>query len=402
MALVGFPDQIEVILGSAWYPNVHGLNEDDVVVLTKVAGQNKWSEDGTETPNYTTNRLIIEFSNSLGKEVHLKGARNSGGSPTFMTVFYRLMYDSYDYTFLDLWNRSPVVESTPDYYFIYSVGSVTYNDEVFKSMEAVIPSSQFEASSTTSVQIVPSIAFSARLDSNPNSSASFSANSLAIANLDSDGFSLAEMHAKRVAVRNFSNSTAASGALDSLVGRNMGMNLFLDGGEIASVSGWLDLSIHGIQSGASGLFSNAYFYTSGEPFCSSLNLYTFGNGSLSTPASGNMNLWIQGLTLTSSNSLDLYLYNTVGFASTGLALVIEGLGTTPGTIPTSGYMNMYLGVTDGVEAYFNSVIIGQDASSSGLNFYTFGVEELLSGSMSLFSIGLASGSRSISLFTRGY
>jgi hypothetical protein len=78
MALVGFPDQIDVTLGSKWSGHF-GLDPDDVVVLTKISGQNQWSENGTNTTfDSSTNRLYIEFYPT-----------GNGGTPSdnYLTVF---------------------------------------------------------------------------------------------------------------------------------------------------------------------------------------------------------------------------------------------------------------------------------------------------------------------------
>ncbi|GAG42023.1 unnamed protein product, partial [marine sediment metagenome] len=59
MALTNFPDQIKVVIGNAWTVNAPNFSEDDVIVLTKVSGQDKWSEDGTEDWDRVNNRLMI-------------------------------------------------------------------------------------------------------------------------------------------------------------------------------------------------------------------------------------------------------------------------------------------------------------------------------------------------------
>ena len=59
MALTGFPNDIEVVLGSAWPDSggINGLNAGEVLHLIKVAGPNRWTEDGTLVANASTNRL---------------------------------------------------------------------------------------------------------------------------------------------------------------------------------------------------------------------------------------------------------------------------------------------------------------------------------------------------------
>lgn len=58
MALIGFPNQIEVVIGDGW-TGTAPFNEDDTIVLTKVSGQDIWTEDGTDTPG-AANRLRLE------------------------------------------------------------------------------------------------------------------------------------------------------------------------------------------------------------------------------------------------------------------------------------------------------------------------------------------------------
>lgn len=60
MAIAGFPDEINVTLGDAWAGRF-GMDPNDVLLLQKVSGQDKWSEDGTTTFHTTNNRLMIGF-----------------------------------------------------------------------------------------------------------------------------------------------------------------------------------------------------------------------------------------------------------------------------------------------------------------------------------------------------
>ena len=69
MALSGFPNKIQVVLGQHWesgysFWSCNTLNEDDVVILTQVPGTTVWSEDGTLIIKQNTNRLKINFEST--------------------------------------------------------------------------------------------------------------------------------------------------------------------------------------------------------------------------------------------------------------------------------------------------------------------------------------------------
>ena len=64
MARSGFPDDIEVTLGSGW-KGYNGLNTNDVITLTHVDGTDYWTEDGTNTADVNDNRIRIEFSENF-------------------------------------------------------------------------------------------------------------------------------------------------------------------------------------------------------------------------------------------------------------------------------------------------------------------------------------------------
>src|SRR3990167_4179372 len=64
MSVVSFPDIISVILGQSWN-GWQGLSEYDIVYLYKIssdANNAYYSENGTETPDNTTNRIRVRFS----------------------------------------------------------------------------------------------------------------------------------------------------------------------------------------------------------------------------------------------------------------------------------------------------------------------------------------------------
>lgn len=61
--IASFPLTVDVVLGPAWDGHL-SLSENDVVTLTKISTTStlvRYSEDGTATPNTSTNRILIEM-----------------------------------------------------------------------------------------------------------------------------------------------------------------------------------------------------------------------------------------------------------------------------------------------------------------------------------------------------
>ena len=107
MALAGFPDVIDVTLGGIWNGRF-GLSASSVISLTKVSGQPAWSEDGTNTYNKTTNRLLVTFLNTdaftqYGSVVISAGTQGTTNPAGFVNMFHYKAYttggtifDAYD------------------------------------------------------------------------------------------------------------------------------------------------------------------------------------------------------------------------------------------------------------------------------------------------------------------
>jgi len=148
MALVNYPDQIEVTLGRAW-TGKNGLSANDVIVLEKVDGENAWSESGGSTVNTTTNRLklgafhyedagwvdvdesVSVYNDDFGyaEICYIEDSDSSPGGA----------YDS-ELEFKQLWLRTDVNSPMEDFEDLELAGFLdwpySYNNEIFSSMDA--------------------------------------------------------------------------------------------------------------------------------------------------------------------------------------------------------------------------------------------------------------------------
>lgn len=131
MALVGFPNQIEVTVGGGW---VSGLTPDDVIVLTSI-GDGMYTENGTNTPS-VSNRLKASFEAGGGIKVDI----GFYGTLMFYNRGYARAATSGNYPFLDMWNgTSPVVMQVWSTAFFAS--GTDYNPDVFSLMREYAPAS---------------------------------------------------------------------------------------------------------------------------------------------------------------------------------------------------------------------------------------------------------------------
>ena len=145
--LTGFPvagnDYFEVVIGSAWKEAKVPFEEDDVIKLYKIAGEETWSEDGTSVPNLSTNRLLLtlaKIGTPMTKLDIMWNVVNTGGS--FANAFADNALNKKamtKYTFGDL------ITPPPSYIFYYSTYFNTtvigfyYKNDMFKSMTFVSP-----------------------------------------------------------------------------------------------------------------------------------------------------------------------------------------------------------------------------------------------------------------------
>lgn len=120
MALIGFPNQIEVVAGSGW---TSLLTPSETIILNSYGGE-FWSENGTGTPG-PTNRIRL-WAASLSAEAKL----HKSYSGVFLGGLGYARDSATDYTFLNIWNGGLTLES---WYGAIASGS-NYNPDVFSLM----------------------------------------------------------------------------------------------------------------------------------------------------------------------------------------------------------------------------------------------------------------------------
>lgn len=121
MALVGFPNQIEVIAGSGWNSI---LTPDETLILTKTQTAGVWTENGTTTPS-PTNRIWLAFLENNARARIL-----ASYSANFVQNLGYASSGAVNYTFLDIWSGGLTKES---WYGAIASGS-NYNPDVFSLM----------------------------------------------------------------------------------------------------------------------------------------------------------------------------------------------------------------------------------------------------------------------------
>ena len=152
--LIGFPNQIEVTLGTGWTGARAvelSMAEDDVLVLTIVAGSNDtnafYSEDGSNIAS-VNNRIYLQFHSEITnpggsqyqyRNIVLKGyTLYLGTSPNFYTdvLIYGYVYGTspvvYPYTFKDVWDANSVFSN---YASNFIPGGGNYQSYIFKTFD---------------------------------------------------------------------------------------------------------------------------------------------------------------------------------------------------------------------------------------------------------------------------
>lgn len=177
------------------------------------------------------------------------------------------------------------------------------------------------------------------------------------------------------------------------------MNMFVQGAIITSSTNELGLFTLGLESGVSNSFNSAPLYVEAGAYQGEMNLYVAGSGE--TPGTtAEMNLFLTGEALSASGWVNFYLYNNVESISNSANLFVEGLGTTPGFIPVSSEMNLYL-LNQGLSESLTLYSLAKDSKTAQSDLYTFGGSGYTS-SLNLYTYGLASLHATKPLFTRGY
>ena len=139
------PDNIEIVIGSGWTGKVF-FSEDDVIILKRVgANAGRFSEDGTNTPDSSTNRMRVLFDSGsdptwtdITVEVHCP---TSVETATFYEAFTIFTYFGPGttqggdgiYHLRDLWLLPSIDANDVGYGMV--TGAAFYNPNIFKSMQ---------------------------------------------------------------------------------------------------------------------------------------------------------------------------------------------------------------------------------------------------------------------------
>ena len=118
MTLIDYPDQISITTGSVSWLNKNGINTNTTIILTKVSGEDKWTEDGTDTANDSTNRMKLEpvwredgEFQEYGEYIKLSNSNAWEGIGAFYHVEFQIDKPS-GLTFLDLYNANVSMDVT--------------------------------------------------------------------------------------------------------------------------------------------------------------------------------------------------------------------------------------------------------------------------------------------------
>lgn len=137
--LAGFPNDIKVVLGSAWTEQVH-LDESDIILLQKRSGVDEWTEDGTTTANSTNNRLYFKPSSfTASHRINISGCNNTNnwklaGEATVSPIETP---SAAQYDFPEIWSRSGFFVASSDGSFWTTAAYPTdYNSAIFSALQA--------------------------------------------------------------------------------------------------------------------------------------------------------------------------------------------------------------------------------------------------------------------------
>jgi len=134
------PDEIEVTIGSRWVGNIF-FSEDDVIRLKRVGpcsfNDICYTEDGTQTPNRTTNRLKIRISQTY---MYWTPARVINTIyDTWTTSAGYAAHNLTTYDFKAWWDTSPSLTAyfKPSYFDVTTTSgfapAMQYQGEIFKT-----------------------------------------------------------------------------------------------------------------------------------------------------------------------------------------------------------------------------------------------------------------------------
>ena len=145
MALVGFPEYVQVTLGAGWALGAPwGLVPGTVIELQWVPGLAAYTENGTAVPNGVSNRLLIIPRNlpapSLNSASIAAAASPAGTLWTALGVSFTPTTSLADYTWPSVWTRLPTYYVTNGFNIGFTQGFMTspnqcYQPEVFSSFD---------------------------------------------------------------------------------------------------------------------------------------------------------------------------------------------------------------------------------------------------------------------------
>lgn len=145
--LSGFPDKIEVVIGSGWNEPKCYFVEDDVLIVQKYSdsgGIITYSEDGTGVAHPSTNRLKVRFE--YGSPAAYYRIRWTALLTTMVnfTSYGRVLIGALTgdagaiYTFKDIWTNT-TIQANGYYGALFPYTAMPYNPDVFKSMQEYPP-----------------------------------------------------------------------------------------------------------------------------------------------------------------------------------------------------------------------------------------------------------------------
>ncbi len=145
--LSGFPDKIEVVIGSGWNEPLCYFAEDDVLIVQKYSesgGVFIYSEDGTSVAHPSTNRLQVKFEYGPPAAYYrvrwtaLLTTMANFTSYGFVNIAGLTGAAGATYTFKDIWTNT-ANQAVANYYALYPFTAMPYNPDVFKSMQEYPP-----------------------------------------------------------------------------------------------------------------------------------------------------------------------------------------------------------------------------------------------------------------------
>jgi len=138
--LFGFPNCIQVTLGAAFAPGTNGLVPGLVLQLRRVLASVpfRWTEDGTDNPNATTNRMAFQPTGTPGAVAASVSCGTTG--PTSWINIGNRGVSAAGYIWYDVWNLlggfSDVFNTSGTFLTTAGMGTnIDYNAEVFSAIE---------------------------------------------------------------------------------------------------------------------------------------------------------------------------------------------------------------------------------------------------------------------------